>query len=121
MPLYFVGIGDDHEIRDLKLHELQVADTIYVDDRVIFEARLTGKGYKDLTVPVVLKVKDKDGKEKTLEETRKFIKMDPSGKDVKIRLLHQPTEVGRKLYIVEVGDSQGRPRRQGTESRQSRA
>ena len=36
------------------------------------------------------------------EETRKFIKIDPSGKDVKIRLLHQPTEVGRKLYIVEV-------------------
>jgi Aerotolerance regulator N-terminal/von Willebrand factor type A domain len=102
VPLYFVGIGDDHEIRDLKLHELQVADTIYVGDRVIFEARLTGKGYKDLTVPVVLKVKDKDGKEKTLEETRKLIKIDPSGKDVKIRLLHQPTEVGRKLYIVEV-------------------
>ena len=51
-------------------------------------------------MPVVLKVKDKDGKEK--EVGREQIKIDPSGKDVKIRLRHQPTEVGRKLYVVEV-------------------
>jgi hypothetical protein len=100
VPLFFVGIGDDHEIRDLKLHDLQVDDTIYVNDRVVFEARLTGQGYKDVTVPVVLKVKEKDGKEKEL--AREQIKIDPSGKPVKVRLRYQSTEVGRKLYILEV-------------------
>ena len=63
VPLYFVGIGDDHEVRDLKLHDLQVEDIVYVNDRVIFEASLTGRGYKDMTLPIVLKVKDKDGNE----------------------------------------------------------
>ena len=100
VPLFFVGIGDNHEIRDLKLHDLQVADTVYVNDRVIFEARLTGSGYKDLTVPVVLKVKDADGKEREL--ARELVKVDPQGKSVKVRLRHQPTEPGEKLFIVQV-------------------
>jgi hypothetical protein len=100
VPLFFVGIGDDHEAHDLKLHDLQVEDTVYVHDRVVFEARLTGQGYKDLTVPVILKVKEKDGKEKELG--REQVKVDASGKPVKIRLRYQPSEVGRKLFIVEV-------------------
>ena len=29
-----------------KLHDLQVEDVVYVNDRVVFEARLTGQGYK---------------------------------------------------------------------------
>jgi hypothetical protein len=111
VPLYFVGIGDNHEIRDLKLHDLVVADTVYVNDRVIFEARLTGSGYKDLTVPVVLKVKDKDGKEREL--ARELVRVDPQGKSVKVRLRHQPTEPGEKLFIVQVevpkSDKEDRP------------
>jgi hypothetical protein len=98
VPLLFVGIGDDHEIRDLKLGDLQVEDTVFVNDRVVFNARLTGQGYKDLTVPVVLKVKEKDGKEKEL--ARVAVKVDPNGK--KFKLDHKPTEVGRKQYIIEV-------------------
>jgi hypothetical protein len=101
IPLFLVGIGDDHEIRDLKLHDLQVADTAYVNDTIPFEVRLTGQGYKDLTVPVVLKIKGKDGKEK--EVGREMVKVDPHGKSVKVKgLRHTPTEVGRKTYIIEV-------------------
>jgi hypothetical protein len=100
VPLFLVGIGDNHEIRDLKLHDLQVDDTVFKGDRVMFECRLTGQGYKDLTVPVVLKVKEKDGKEK--EVHRENVKVDPNGKSVKVRLKHQPMEIGRKLYIIEV-------------------
>ena len=100
VPLFFVGIGDDHEVRDLRLHDLQVEDTVFVNDRIPFEARLTGQGYKDLTVAVVLKVKEKDGKEKELARTA--VKVDAAGKSVKVGLRHQPTEVGRKLYIIEV-------------------
>ncbi len=100
VPLFFVGIGDDHDVRDLKLHDLQVEDTVYVHDRVIFEARLTGRGYKDLTLPVVLKVREKDGKEKELD--RQNVRIDPRGNPIKIQLKHQPDEPGEKLFIVEV-------------------
>jgi uncharacterized membrane protein len=100
VPLFFVGIGDDHDVRDLKLHDLQVEDTVYVHDRVVFEARLTGRGYKDLTVPVVLKVKEKNGKEKELD--RQKVRIDPRGNPVKVQLKHQPNEPGEKLFIVEV-------------------
>jgi hypothetical protein len=100
VPLFLIGIGDDHEIRDLKLHDLQCDDTVFKGDRVNFECRLTGQGYTDLTVPVVLKQKVKDGKEKEVD--RQMVKVDPRGKSVKVRLKHTPTEVGRKVYIIEV-------------------
>lgn len=100
VPLFFVGIGDDHPIRDLRPHDLKVEDTVYVNDRVIFEANLTGQGYKDLTVPVVLKVKQKDGTEKVLG--REMVRVDPTGKPKKVQLRDQPTEPGRRLYIIEV-------------------
>jgi hypothetical protein len=97
VPLYFVGIGDSHEVRDLQLHDLQVEDTVYVNDRVVFEARVTGKGYTDKTVSVNLKEK---GKDKVLDS--KLVKIDPEGKPVKVRLSHTPTEAGEKTYVLEV-------------------
>lgn len=102
VPLYLVGIGDDHEVRDLKLHDLLVDDVVYLNDRVVFEARMTGKGYKKDTPPfsVVLKVKDKDGNEKILERTQ--VKVNAQGKAERFRLVHQPKEVGRKQFIIEV-------------------
>jgi hypothetical protein len=101
VPLYFVGIGDDHEIRDLKLHDLLVDDIVYVNDRVVFEARLTGKGYKkDFSVPIVLKVRDKNGKEKELART--MVKVNPQGKAERFKLIHQPKEIGRKMFVIEV-------------------
>ncbi len=100
VPLFFVGVGDDHEVRDLKLHDLQVEDTVYVHDRGIFEARLTGRGYKDLKVPVVLKVKEKDGKEKEL--MRETVHVDARGNPVKVQFKYQFNEPGERLYIVEV-------------------
>ncbi len=100
VPLFFVGIGDDREIRDLRLHDLQSEDSVYVKDRIIFEARLTGQGYKDLTVPVLLKVKEKNGKEKEVGRTN--VKVDPSGKSVKLRLTDRPDKVGRRTYIIEI-------------------
>lgn len=103
VSLYFIGIGDQQQLRDLRLHDLQCEDTIYIGDNAIFEARLTGEGYKDLVVPIVLRVrdaKDKDGKGK--EVAREMVKVDPNGKSVKIRLRDQPKSVGRKTYSLEV-------------------
>lgn len=107
VPLHLVGIGDDHEIRDLKLHDLNVDDVAFKNDRIVFDARLTGKGYKKDTPPVsvVLKVKEKDGKEKELSRTK--VTVNPQGKAERFKLVHQPTEVGRKQFIIEVEPSKG--------------
>lgn len=102
VPLYFVGIGDSREVRELKLHDVQVDDTVYVNDRVIFEARLTGHGLQGVTVPVTLKEK---GKDKELD--RKYIKIDASGKPQKVRLVDKPTEPGEKVYILDVPPQPG--------------
>jgi hypothetical protein len=98
VPLFFVGLGEDQAAREIELHDLQVEDPVFVNDRLIFEARLTGTGYRDVAIPVVLKVKE--GNTET-ELARELVQLDASGKAVKVRLKHQPTEAGEKLYIVE--------------------
>ena len=45
MPLFFVGIGDANDVRNLRLHDLQAVDSVYVNDRIFFELTLTGQGY----------------------------------------------------------------------------
>ena len=95
VPLFFVGVGDEQETRDVYLHDLQVEDSVYVHDRVVFELRLTAQGYDRLTAPVTLKEK---GKDKVLAQ--QSVTVDGSGKSVKVRLVHQPTEPGEKIGIT---------------------
>lgn len=101
VPLYLVGIGDWHEPRDLILHDLQAEDTVFVNDRLVFEARLTAQGYANLPPqPVVLYEKGKDGQLKEL--ARQLVAPDPAGKQVKFRLMHQPGEAGERHYVIDV-------------------
>ena len=37
--------GDVHDVKDLKLHDLQVEDSVYVNDRLLFEAGSRPRGY----------------------------------------------------------------------------
>jgi hypothetical protein len=97
VPLFFVGIGDAHEVRDLYLHDFQVEDSVFVNDKVVFEVRVTAQGYDRLSVPVVLREK---GKSKEL--ARGLAQVDGSNKTVKVRLVHQPAEPGEKIYEIVV-------------------
>jgi uncharacterized membrane protein len=97
--LYLIGIGDEQDLCDLRLHDLQVEDTIYLGDSAIFEVRLTGKGYKDLSLPILLKLRGKDGNEK--EVARETVKVDPDGKSVRVKFRHKPLEKGPHKYIIE--------------------
>ena len=92
--------------RKVRLHDLQVEDPITVGDQAIFEVRLTGQGYKDLTVPVVLKVR-KTRRQGEGAQERIMVKVDPTGKSIKVRLDDQPREKGRRDYIVEVEPPRG--------------
>lgn len=98
VPLVYVGVGAAHEARDLFLHDLHVEDAVYANDRIVFEARLTGQGYADgRSVTVSLREKGKDAVLATAQ-----VKLDPQGKPVRFRLLHQPKEPGEKTYVIDV-------------------
>ncbi|MFL5339564.1 MAG: VWA domain-containing protein, partial [Gemmataceae bacterium] len=98
VPLFFVGLGDAHEPRDLVLHDLQAEDSVNLRDRLVFDIRVSVKGnLKATSVPVRLSEKDHDGKLTELE--RKDVSLDP-GKPVKVRLTTTPTEPGHKTYVV---------------------
>jgi uncharacterized membrane protein len=102
VPLYFVGVGDAHEVRDVYLHDLQAEDSVYVHDRIVFEVRLTATGYTNLTLPVRLFEK---GKERELD--KKVVTITPENRSIKIRLLHQPSEPGEKVYVIKVPPQEG--------------
>ncbi|HZY89496.1 MAG TPA: VWA domain-containing protein, partial [Gemmataceae bacterium] len=96
VPLYFVGVGDAHEVRDVYLHDLTAADSVFVNDHLIFNVQLTAQGYDNLSVPVRLYEKGKDR-----ELDRKTVQISPDHKTVKVTLKHQPTEPGEKIYVIK--------------------
>jgi hypothetical protein len=101
VPLFLVGLGDSREARDLKLHDLQVEDTVNANDRLVFEGRLAAHGFSEpRNVTIALAEKDSEGKLNPL--TRENVAIDPQGKPVKFRLIHQPTEPGEKCYVIHM-------------------
>ena len=111
VPLFFVGIGDAQEVRDLYLHDLQVADSAYVNDRVIFKVDSRPGLQAACPCPITLREK---GKDKVLD--KKTVQFDGTNKTVKVRLLHQPTEPGEKMYDHRVPG----PGRRGTDKENNR-
>ena len=97
VPLYFVGLGDAHEVRDVSLHDLKVEDTVYVNDRLVFELQLTAQGYADLKTTATLCEKAPDGTERELKTEPVTAE---AGRPAKVRFVHQPSEPGEKVYIV---------------------
>jgi hypothetical protein len=102
VPLFFVGLGDAREAKDLYLHDVQSEESVYVNDTIVFTARLTGQGFGDLTVPVELREK---GKDKVLATQN--VKVDPSGKPEKVKLTYRATEEGEKVFVISVPEQEG--------------
>jgi hypothetical protein len=102
VPLFFVGLGDAREAKDLYLHDLQSEESVYVNDNIVFNVRLSGPGYAGLTVSVELREK---GKPEVLD--RQNVTVDPDGKPVKVRLNYRPKEEGEKVYELRVPLQEG--------------
>src|SRR5262249_4837801 len=106
VPLHLIGIGDEHGDRDLELEGLRAPKSVYVNDRIVFDAQLTGKGYLNLTVPVTLHEKRADGEDGDplhLEPgSPDRVTVDPKGSTVKIQLRYQPREPGKKRFVIKV-------------------
>jgi Aerotolerance regulator N-terminal/von Willebrand factor type A domain len=100
VPLYFVGLGDAADPPDLILSDLRAEEIVHVNDRLVFDAKLTaqGPGMPD-SVPVVLS-EIRDGKR--IELARETVRLDSSGKPVRVKFVHQPKEAGEKTFIIEV-------------------
>jgi hypothetical protein len=97
VPLYFVGLGDSREVRDVYLHDLRVEDSVYARDRLVFELKMTAQGYTSIAVPVALYEKGKE--DKPLDS--QVVKADPAGKPVRVRLTYQPTEPGERTFVIK--------------------
>ncbi|MGL4552589.1 MAG: VWA domain-containing protein [Gemmataceae bacterium] len=95
VPLFFVGLGDAHEQKDLYLHNLQAVDSVYVNDRVVFDVTLTAQGFPGGTFPVALYEK---GKDRPLDT--KTVTAGGDARSVKVSLRHRPTEPGEKEYVI---------------------
>jgi hypothetical protein len=100
VPLYLVGVGDAAEPPDLVLSDLRAEEVVHVNDRLVIEAKVSsqGRGMPD-SVPVILS-EIKDGK--PVELARETVRLDPEGKPVKVRFVHQPKEAGEKTFVVQV-------------------
>ncbi len=85
------------------MHDLQVADSVYVNDRIIFNVQVTAQGFKNLTVPITLYEK---GKEKPLAPP-KTVTFTESNRTAHVQIDHRPTEVGEKVYIIKVPVQEG--------------
>ncbi len=99
VPLFLVGIGDAHGLRDTRLLSMDGPDVVHVKDHIEFKVTL--RGHKKVTVPLKLYEKMKDGTLVELPPT-KMVKIDPKQPEVTVRLRHQPKEAGEKVYVVRL-------------------
>ncbi len=100
VPLYFVGLGSDRPVRDLKLSDLIVDEVAFVDDVVNFECTLTAEGFGGRKVSVVLREKNKPATpENILAKTEVTAPTDD--RPLRVRLQYRPTKVGQFEYVVE--------------------
>lgn len=99
VALYFLGLGDAHE---LQLHNVEVADSVLVNDRLVFNGRITALGHATpQSIPVTLGEKV-DGRIQVLGKQK--VTIDPRGEPVKFSITHQPTGPGEKTYVLEIPD-----------------
>ncbi len=98
VPLFFVGLGDSSESRDIIVSDLEVASNVFVNDNLVFRFNVAVKGYGDQVSSVKVRLHEK-GSDKELAS--QVVAADPAGKQVKVRLEHRPTTPGDRIYIVE--------------------
>lgn len=89
VPLFVIGIGSDQPTRDVQLAELIVDDVAFVNDPLIFSAKVKSFGMAGQSATVELRER---GKESSL--TRRSIKLPADGQTVTVDLLFTPTQSG---------------------------
>jgi hypothetical protein len=102
VPLFFVAVGSDQPVRDLRLSDLLVDDVVFVNDVVPFRFRLTGTGLAGQKVSIVLRRDDQPEALAKVEAT-----VGPDGQPQDVRLLYRPAKEGQFRYTIQVEPPQG--------------
>lgn len=103
VPLFVVGIGSDQPTRDVQLAESIVDDVAFVNDPLVFSAKIKSFGFSGQSATVELRER---GKDRSL--ARRTIKLPGDGQTVTADLLFTPTQAGdhefELLITPPVGD-----------------
>lgn len=102
VPLYVIGIGSDQPTRDVQLAELIVDDVAFVNDPLIFSAKVKSFGLAGQSATVELRER---GQERSL--ARKTIKLPADGQTVTVDLLFTPTQPGDHEFELLVAPPPG--------------
>lgn len=102
VPLFVVGIGSDQPTRDVQLAELMVDDLAFVNDPLLFSAKLKAFGFAGQSATIELHARGTDS-----ALIRKNVKLPADGQTVTVELRHTPTIPGDYDFTLRVVPPQG--------------
>lgn len=103
VPLFVIGIGSDQPTRDVQLAEVVVDDVAFVNDPLLFSAKLKSFGFAGQSATLELRPR---GGERSL--AKRSIRLPVDGQTATVDLLFTPTQAGDQefelLVIPPAGD-----------------
>ncbi len=102
VPLFVIGLGSDEPTRDVQLVELIADDVAFVDDPIVFTAKIKAFGFKGQSAVVELREK---GSEQSLAKRSVTLPID--GQTARVDLLYTPTQPGDREFEVIVTPPSG--------------
>ena len=97
VPLFVIGFGSDEPTRDVQLAELIADNVAFVNDPIVFTAKVKVFGFKGQSAVVELREK---GSEQSLGKRTVTLPID--GQTVNVDLLYTPTQSGDREFEVVV-------------------
>jgi len=97
IPLFLVGLGDERAARDIRISDVLVSDTVFVDDLVSFDATVTAAGFEGEAVDVEL-IDQANGK----RIGAKNIRLGKDGASRKVQITFRPDKKGDFKYTLVV-------------------
>ncbi len=102
VPLFVIGIGSDQPTRDVQLAELLVDDVAFVNDPLVFSAKVKSFGFEGKSATLELRER---GEERIL--ARRSINLPADGQIATVELLFTPTQPGDHEFELIVVPPQG--------------
>jgi hypothetical protein len=105
VPLYTIGIGSDGPARGLRLSDLEVEETVFVNDEVHFRFKLTANGFQEQKATVVLTRETTSAggsaaKEEIVGQVEVTLAAD--GQPQQVVIPYRPTQPGQFRFKVEI-------------------
>ncbi len=105
VPMFLVAIGSDHAARSLTLSDLEVEDTVFVNDLVQFRFKLTANGFQGKTIGIVLmrKASAVGGAEAKSEiVARADVTVAADGRPQQVVIPFRPAQPGQFPFTIEI-------------------